>query len=95
MRVARHCSRRVRNFTINNMLPGQFDTDRLRSNHEKFASRTGANVEEFRERMRNDVPAKRFGSAEEFGAVCAFLTAGTPATSPAPICCSTAASTAV
>ena len=59
--------------TINNMLPGQFDTERLRSNHERFANRTGAAVDEFRERMRNDVPAKRFGNPEEFGAVGAFL----------------------
>ena len=65
--VARH------GVTLNNMLPGQFDTDRLRSNHERFANRTGANLDEFRERMRNDIPAKRFGSADEFGAACAFL----------------------
>ncbi len=65
--VARH------GVTVNNLLPGQFDTDRLRSNHEKFASRTGAKLDEFRERMRNEVPARRFGNAEEFGAMCAFL----------------------
>jgi 3-oxoacyl-[acyl-carrier protein] reductase len=65
--VARH------GVTVNNLLPGQFDTDRLRSNHERFASRTGAKLDEFRERMRNEVPAKRFGNAEEFGATCAFL----------------------
>jgi 3-oxoacyl-[acyl-carrier protein] reductase len=65
--VARH------GVTVNNLLPGQFDTDRLRSNHQRFASRTGADPEQFRERMRNDVPAKRFGTAEEFGATCAFL----------------------
>ncbi len=65
--VARH------GVTVNNLLPGQFDTDRLRSNHEKFASSTGAKLDEFRERMRNEVPARRFGNAEEFGATCAFL----------------------
>jgi 3-oxoacyl-[acyl-carrier protein] reductase len=65
--VARH------GVTVNNLLPGQFDTDRLRSNHERFASRTGAKLDEFRERMRNEVPAKRFGNADEFGATCAFL----------------------
>ena len=59
--------------TVNNLLPGQFDTDRLRSNHAKFAARTGGDADQFRERMRNDVPAKRFGTAEEFGAACAFL----------------------
>jgi len=59
--------------TINNLLPGQFDTDRLRSNHEKFAARMNVAPEEQRERARNSVPARRFGTAAEFGAACAFL----------------------
>ena len=59
--------------TINNMLPGQFDTDRLRSNHEKFAARTNTPLDVHRERARNGIPAQRFGTAEEFGATCAFL----------------------
>jgi 3-oxoacyl-[acyl-carrier protein] reductase len=62
-----------RGVTINNMLPGQFDTDRLRSNHEKFAARAGTALEQHRENARNGIPAKRFGTAEEFGAMCAFL----------------------
>jgi 3-oxoacyl-[acyl-carrier protein] reductase len=63
----------ARGVTINNLLPGQFDTERLRSNHEKFASRFGRSAEEQRESARRSIPAGRFGTAEEFGAVCAFL----------------------
>ncbi|HTO56988.1 MAG TPA: SDR family oxidoreductase [Pseudomonadales bacterium] len=63
----------ARGVTINNLLPGQFDTDRLRSNHEKFAARMNVAPEEQRERARNSVPARRFGTAAEFGAACAFL----------------------
>ena len=59
--------------TLNNLLPGQFDTDRLRSNHEKFAAGTGSEPTAFRERMMKQVPAGRFGTPQEFGATCAFL----------------------
>lgn len=62
-----------RGVTINNMLPGQFDTERLRSNHEKFAARMNKSPEEQREAARHSIPAGRFGSADEFGATCAFL----------------------
>jgi 3-oxoacyl-[acyl-carrier protein] reductase len=61
------------NVTINNVLPGQFDTDRLRTNHAKFAQATGREPEAMREGARNQIPAKRFGDPEEFGAMCAFL----------------------
>ncbi len=64
------------NVTVNNLLPGQFDTDRLRSNHEKFAGSLGSTVEEFRERSIKDIPARRFGNPEEFGAYAAFLCSG-------------------
>ncbi len=65
--VARH------NVTLNCVLPGQFDTDRLKSNHERFAQ--GGDVEAFRDRQRSQIPARRFGEPEEFGAACAFLCA--------------------
>ncbi|MGE0623613.1 MAG: SDR family oxidoreductase [Pseudomonadales bacterium] len=61
------------NVTINNLLPGQFDTDRLKSNHERFASRRGVSIEDFRENAKKDIPARRFGRPEEFGAYAAFL----------------------
>jgi len=61
------------NVTVNNILPGQFDTDRLRSNHEKFAGVLGRTPEQMREGAMKQIPAGRFGDAEEFGATCAFL----------------------
>jgi 3-oxoacyl-[acyl-carrier protein] reductase len=59
--------------TINNLLPGQFDTDRLRSNQEKFAAARKASPAEVREVFRKQIPAQRFGDPAEFGALCAFL----------------------
>jgi 3-oxoacyl-[acyl-carrier protein] reductase len=61
------------NVTLNNVLPGQFDTDRLRSNHHRFAQASGRDPEALRESARNQIPAKRFGDPAEFGAACAFL----------------------
>lgn len=61
------------NVTINNVLPGMFDTDRLRGTTQKMAAMQGKSVDEMaKDRMAN-VPAKRFGTPEEFGEVCAFL----------------------
>jgi len=59
--------------TVNNLLPGQFDTDRLRSNHEKMAALRGSELEKVRENARAGIPAGRFGTPDEFGAACAFL----------------------
>ncbi len=61
------------NVTLNNLLPGAFDTDRLRSNQEKLAAGRKRPVEEVREKMREQIPARRFGTPDEFGAACAFL----------------------
>jgi len=61
------------NVTINNLLPGPFETDRLRSNLEFNAKKSGKSVAEFR-RLRTEAnPAGRFGTIEEFGDACAFL----------------------
>jgi len=65
--VARH------NVTINNVLPGQFDTDRLRSNHARFAAVQKVDIEKYRDQARSQIPARRFGNPAEFGAMCAFL----------------------
>ena len=62
-----------KNVTINNVLPGQFDTDRLRSNHARFAASTGGDADKLREHQRNQIPARRFGDPAEFGEMCAFL----------------------
>ncbi|HVY58719.1 MAG TPA: SDR family oxidoreductase [Xanthobacteraceae bacterium] len=61
------------NITINFMLPGAFDTDRLRSNFEANAKQRGASAEAVRAERIAGVPAKRLGTPEEFGAACAFL----------------------
>ncbi|GGE42971.1 3-oxoacyl-ACP reductase [Agaricicola taiwanensis] len=61
------------NVTINNVLPGMFDTDRLRSGFPAEAKLLGVTAEEVAERRRSHVPAKRFGDPDEFGRLCAFL----------------------
>jgi 3-oxoacyl-[acyl-carrier protein] reductase len=61
------------NVTINNLLPGFFETDRLRGTMAARAKSTGKTVEEARAQARGGVPAGRFGSAAEFGEACAFL----------------------
>jgi 3-oxoacyl-[acyl-carrier protein] reductase len=61
------------NVTINNLLPGSFDTDRLKSNMATGAKAAGKSAEEWAEARRKAIPAQRFGTAEEFGQVCAFL----------------------
>jgi 3-oxoacyl-[acyl-carrier protein] reductase len=66
-KVARH------NVTINNLLPGPFDTDRLRGNLELRAKAAGKPVEELRKAQMSANPTGRFGSAAEFGSACAFL----------------------
>jgi 3-oxoacyl-[acyl-carrier protein] reductase len=61
------------NVTINNILPGSFDTDRLRSNMEANAMKRGVSVEQATAERIATVPAKRLGYPEEFGMACAFL----------------------
>src|SRR5512135_779328 len=62
-----------KNITINNLLPGAFDTDRLRSTLSKTAEQKGKSVTQVAADRINTIPAKRFGDPAEFGAVCAFL----------------------
>ena len=59
--------------TINNLLPGAFDTDRLRGTMQGAATKTGQPIDAVMDARRNTIPAKRFGTPEEFGAMCAFL----------------------
>jgi 3-oxoacyl-[acyl-carrier protein] reductase len=61
------------NVTINNLLPGPFDTDRLRSNFEYNAKRLGKSADELARTRAAANPARRFGTAEEFGDACAYL----------------------
>jgi 3-oxoacyl-[acyl-carrier protein] reductase len=61
------------NVTINNLLPGPFETDRLRSNLEFNAKKLGKTAAELRKQRTDANPAGRFGTIEEFGDACAFL----------------------
>ena len=62
-----------RNVTLNNLLPGAFDTDRLQTAFRANAAMAGVAPQELAERRRVLVPAQRFGTAAEFGDVCAFM----------------------
>jgi 3-oxoacyl-[acyl-carrier protein] reductase len=62
-----------KNVTINNLLPGSFDTARLRNNLSLAAQRTHVSDAEAAARSMANIPAKRFGTATEFGQTCAFL----------------------
>ena len=59
--------------TINNILPGTFDTARLAGNFAAQAKREGGDAEAVRQARIAKHPAKRLGQPEEFGAACAFL----------------------
>ena len=59
--------------TINNVLPGIFDTDRLASNFATQAQKRGVDAAQVRAARIAEHPAKRLGDPAEFGAVVAFL----------------------
>ncbi len=59
--------------TLNNLLPGKFDTDRLQGTLAGAASKTGQSVDAVRAAQMAQIPARRFGTPAEFGAICAFL----------------------
>jgi len=61
------------NVTINNLLPGAFDTDRITALFENQARQAGKSTEEIRLAREKGIPAKRLGMPAEFGAACAFL----------------------
>ena len=61
------------NVTINNILPGSFDTQRLRTGLKNAATRAGISEDKAAEESRDDIPARRFGNPAEFGQTCAFL----------------------
>lgn len=61
------------NVTINCLLPGPFDTDRLRGNIKFRADQAGEDEAAFAARVAAMNPAGRFGRPEEFGDACAFL----------------------
>ena len=59
--------------TINNLLPGAFGTDRLRGTMSGAAKKSGQPIEAVMDARRKNIPAQRFGTADEFGSICAFL----------------------
>ena len=59
--------------TINNLLPGKFATERLEVTLEAMGQAAGVSGQEMRRQQQAQVPAGRFGTPEEFGAICAFL----------------------
>jgi 3-oxoacyl-[acyl-carrier protein] reductase len=61
------------NVTINNLLPGPFDTDRLQVTFAAGAKSSGKSIHEVAEERRLANPAGRFGNPAEFGDACAYL----------------------
>ncbi|MBV9817347.1 MAG: SDR family oxidoreductase [Solirubrobacterales bacterium] len=61
------------NVTLNFLLPGSFDTDRIRSNYAAAAEQEGVEADEIARRRLASIPAGRLGEPGEFGAACAFL----------------------
>ena len=63
----------ARGVTINGLLPGAFATDRLRTTMRAGAAKAGQDPDAAMKAREQAIPARRFGTAEEFGAVCAFM----------------------
>ena len=59
--------------TINNLLPGPFDTDRLRATMVGAAQKSGQSLDAVMDARRRLNPTQRFGTPAEFGAACAWL----------------------
>ena len=59
--------------TLNNLLPGKFDTDRLATTLGAAATKSGKSLDDVRRAQQAQIPVGRFGNPEEFGAICAFL----------------------
>ena len=63
----------VHGITVNSLLPGFISTSRLDAVAEGFAAREGVSKEQMVEKMKDSVPAKRFGDPSEIAAVAAFV----------------------
>src|SRR6478736_3390818 len=64
----------INNVTINGLLPGPFDTDRLRGPVAVAeAAKNGVSVDPLIAKQSKNNPAGRVGDPEEFGLACAFL----------------------
>jgi 3-oxoacyl-[acyl-carrier protein] reductase len=62
-----------KNITINNLLPGSFDTQRLRSGFAAASQKAGKPESAMAAQAMAEIPAKRFGTPAELGQTCAFL----------------------
>ncbi len=71
--VARTPKLAANNVTINNLLPGAFDTERLKGTMKGASEKTGQPIEVIAEARKKTIPAQRFGHPQEFGDTCAFL----------------------
>ncbi len=63
----------VHNVTINNILPGLYETETMLGRVEAMAKTTGVSFDDARATRLKTIPAGRFGKPEEFGALCAFV----------------------
>ena len=61
------------NITVNNLLPGFIETQRLNQIISNKSSTKGISKEEVMKEMRQEVPMRRFGQPEEMGSIAAFL----------------------
>jgi 3-oxoacyl-[acyl-carrier protein] reductase len=59
--------------TVNSILPGFTNTQRLESLIKTNADKAGITIEELSKKMKSEIPARRFGEASEIAAVAAFL----------------------
>ncbi|MDB5928875.1 MAG: short-chain dehydrogenase/reductase [Polaromonas sp.] len=59
--------------TLNNLLPGVFDTDRIKTMMQATLQKTGQSLQAQADARLAKIPARRFGTPDEFGAICAFL----------------------
>ena len=71
--VARTVKLASNNVTINNLLPGAYDTDRLKTTMKGASEKTGQSIDTIAEARKKTIPAQRFGNPQEFGDTCAFL----------------------
>ena len=62
--------------TVNNILTGYFDTERLDEINRRQSETKGISLELYKEKMKSEIPANRFGNPEEFGHLVAFLASG-------------------
>ena len=61
------------NITINNVLTGYFNTERLKQLNSKKAEKLGINISKIEDKIKDSIPMKRFGNPEEYANLVCFL----------------------